>query len=320
MIYASDREKLVRRFMRAPNHLNALRAFEAAARHLSYVAAADELNVTPAAVGSLVRTLEAVVGVELFHRSQAGPARLVLTEAAQAALPELQTGFDHLTTAFERLKASRGIVTINITVPPAFADKWLLPRVERFAATHPLYDLRIDTSGRLVDFAAERMDLGIRYGRGRWPGLKSTFLLRDAFFPVCSPALLEGPQPLRGAEDLKHHTLIHDRSMALEAAFPTWRTWLQAAGFPDINCDRGLQINDSAAAYQAAMNGSGVALGRTTLVALDLEAGRLVCPFGDAMSCELGYYVVHRPGADGDPGIAAFKDWICTEADHATVG
>jgi LysR family transcriptional regulator, glycine cleavage system transcriptional activator len=322
MICASGIEKLVRKFMRAPNHLNALRAFEAAARHLSYVAAADELNVTPAAVGSLVRTLEAVVGVELFHRSQAGPARLVLTEAAQAALPELQAGFDHLTAAFERLKASRGIITINITVPPAFADKWLLPRVERFAANHPLYDLRIDTSGRLVDFAAERMDLGIRYGGGRWPGLKSTFLLRDAFFPVCSPALLEGPHPLRGPEDLKHHTLIHDRSMALENAFPTWRTWLQAAGFPNINCDRGLQINDSAAAYQAAMNGSGVALGRTTLVALDLEASRLVRPFGDALDCELAYYVVHRPRADDDPGIAAFKDWICTEAktDDAKVG
>jgi LysR family glycine cleavage system transcriptional activator len=314
MIFAGGIEKLLRKFMRAPNHLNALRAFEAAARHLSYVAAADELNVTPAAVGSLVRTLEAVVGTELFHRSQAGPARLVLTEAAQTVLPELQAGFDHLTVAFERLKASRRQITINVTVPPAFADKWLLPRVGRFAANHPLYDLRIDTSGRLVDFAAERMDIGIRYGGGRWPGLKSTFLLRDAFFPVCSPALLQGPRPLQSPEDLKHHTLIHDRSMAFESAFPTWQTWLQAAGFPDINCDRGLQINDSAAAYQAAMNGSGVTLGRTTLVALDLEAGRLVRPFGEAIDCELGYYIVHRPRADGAPGIAAFKNWICTEA------
>jgi len=308
--------------MRAPNHLNALRAFEAAARHLSYVAAADELNVTPAAVGNLVRGLEAIVGVELFHRSPAGPARLVLTDAARAVLPELQAGFDHLTAAFERLKQFRGQITISLTVPPAFADKWLLPRVERFAIDHPLYDLRIDTSGRLVDFAAERMDVGIRYGGGRWPGLKSTFLLRDRFFPVCSPALLEGTHPLQGPEDLKHHTLIHDRSMAFESAFPTWRTWLQAAGFPDINCERGLQINDSAAAYQAAINGSGVALGRTTLVALDLAAGRLVRPFGDAVDCELAYYLIHRPRADGDPGIAAFKNWICTEtkADVANVG
>ncbi|WP_424630626.1 transcriptional regulator GcvA [Bradyrhizobium sp. SYSU BS000235] len=308
--------------MRAPNHLNALRAFEAAARHLSYVAAADELNVTPAAVGSLVRGLEAIVGVELFHRSPAGPARLVLTEAALAVLPELQAGFDHLTVAFERLKASREQVTLSLTVPPAFADKWLLPRVERFATAHPLYDLRIDTSGRLVDFAAERMDVGIRYGGGRWSGLESIFLLRDAFFPVCSPALRDGANPLRGPQDLKHHTLIHDRSMTSESTFPTWRTWLQAAGFPDMNCERGLQINDSAAAYQAAINGSGVALGRTTLVALDLAAGRLVRPFGEAVDCELAYYLVHRPKADSDPGIAAFKDWVCTEAkaDGANVG
>jgi LysR family glycine cleavage system transcriptional activator len=314
MICASGVEKFVRNLMRAPNHLNALRAFEAAARHLSYVAAADELNVTPAAVGHLVRGLEAAVGVELFHRSQTGPARLVLTDAAQAVLPELQAGFDHLTVAFERLKASRGQITISVTVPPAFADKWLLPRVERFAVSHPRYNLRIDTSGRLVDFAAERVDVGIRYGSGRWPGLESTFLLRDAFFPVCSPALLEGTHPLRGPEDLTHHTLIHDRSMAVESMFPTWRTWLQAAGFPNINCERGLQINDSAAAYQAAINGSGVAIGRTTLVAQDLATGRLVRPFGDAMDCELAYYLIHRPKADSDPGIAAFKDWICAAA------
>lgn len=308
--------------MRAPNHLNALRAFEAAARHLSYVAAAHELNVTPAAVGSLVRGLEAIVGVELFHRSQAGPARLELTEAGRNVLPELQAGFDQLAIAFERLKASRGQITISLTVPPAFADKWLLPRVERFAANHPLYDLRIDTSGRLVDFAAERIDVGIRYGGGRWPGVKSIFLLRDAFFPVCSPRLLEATHKLRSPEDLKHYTLIHDRSMAFESAFPTWRTWLQAAGFPDINCERGLQINDSAAAYQAAINGSGIALGRTTLVAVDLAAGRLIRPFGEAVECELAYYLIHRPKADTDPGIAAFKNWICTEAkaDQANAG
>src|SRR5215470_7524462 len=208
--------------MRAPNHLNALRAFEAAARHRSYVAAAEELNVTPAAVGQLVRGLEEVLGVELFHRSQAGPARLVLTDQARAAIPDLQSGFDRLAMAFERLKAGRARVSVAVTVPPAFAGKWLLPRVERFAAQHPAFDLVIDTSGRLVDFAAERIDVGIRYGGGRWAGLAATFLLRDAFFPVCSPALLEGAHPLRGPDDLTHHTLIHDRSMAFDDTFPTW--------------------------------------------------------------------------------------------------
>jgi LysR family transcriptional regulator, glycine cleavage system transcriptional activator len=300
--------------MRAPNHLNALRAFEAAARHLSYVAAADELNVTPAAVGQLVRGLEEVLGMELFHRSQAGPARLVLTDHARAAIPDLQAGFDRLALAFERLKAGEARIAVSVTVPPAFADKWLLPRVERFVAQHPVYELRIDTSGRLVDLVAERIDLGIRYGGGRWPGLEATFLLRDAFFPVCSPALLEGAHPLRGPADLQHHSLIHDRSMAFESSFPTWRSWMHRAGFGNIDCERGLQINDSAAVIQAAIAGTGVALGRTTLVARDLAEGRLVRPFGNDLEYDFAYYIVHRPHVAKEPAVVAFKAWLLAEA------
>ena len=300
--------------MRAPNHLNALRAFEAAARHLSYVAAAEELNVTPAAVGQLVRGLEEILGVELFHRSQAGVARLVLTDHARASIPDLQAGFDRLAMAFQHLKAGQAGITLSVTVPPAFADKWLLPRVEQFAAQHPDYDLRIDTSGRLVDFAADRIDVGIRYGAGHWPGLKATFLLRDAFFPVCSPALLEGARPLRSPGDLEHHALIHDRSMAFESSFPTWQSWLRNAGRDDIDCERGLQINDSAAVIQAAIAGSGVALGRTTLVAKDLAEGRLVRPFGDDLAYDFAYYVVHRPDAANAAGVAVFKDWLLAQA------
>jgi LysR family glycine cleavage system transcriptional activator len=261
-----------------------------------------------------VRGLEEVLGIELFHRSQSGPARLVLTEQARAAIPDLQAGFDCLTMAFERLKADQTRIAINVTVPPAFADKWLLRRVERFGARYPAYDLRIDTSGRLVDFTAERIDVGIRYGAGRWPGLEATFLLQDAFFPVCSPALLEGTRPLRGPADLQYHPLIHDKSMAFESTFPTWRSWLQAAGFPNIECERGLQINDSAAVIQAAIAGTGVALGRTTLVASDLAEGRLVRPFGDDLAYDFAYYIIHRPHADKEPGIAELKEWLLAEA------
>jgi LysR family transcriptional regulator, glycine cleavage system transcriptional activator len=278
------------------------------------VAAAEELNVTPAAVGQLVRGLEGILGVELFHRSQAGVARLVLTDHARASIPDLQAGFDRLAMAFEHLKAGQVRITISVTVPPAFADKWLLPRVEQFAAQHPDYDLRIDTSGRLVDFAADRIDVGIRYGGGHWPGLKATFLLRDEFFPVCSPALLEGAHPLRSAADLEHHALIHDRSMAFESSFPTWRSWLRSAGCADIDCERGLQINDSAAVIQAAIAGSGVALGRTTLVAKDIAEGRLVRPFGDELAYDFAYYLIHRPDAADRPGIAAFKTWMLAQA------
>jgi LysR family glycine cleavage system transcriptional activator len=301
--------------MRAPHHLNALRAFEAAARHLSYVAAADELNVTPAAVGQLVRGLEETLGVELFLRSQAGPSRLRLTEAARAALPDLQAGFDQLSTAVERMRAGRSRIAVTVTVPPAFADKWLLPRVERFRTHHPDYDLRIDTSGRLVDFNAERIDVGIRYGSGRWPGLEATFLLRDAFFPVCSPALLEGEHPIKGIDDLKHHALIHDMSMSFESTFPTWRTWLRGAGLSDVDCERGLQINDSAAVIQAAIAGNGVALGRTTLVTKDLAEGRLIRPFGDALAYDFAYFVVYKPENGAEPAIVEFKAWLLAEAD-----
>lgn len=300
--------------MRSPSHLNALRALEAVARHLSYVAAADELNVTPAAVGQLVRGLEDVLGIELFHRSQSGPARLVLTDQARAALPDLQAGFDRLAAAFERLKPDQSRIAVRVTVPPAFADKRLLPCVERFGAQYPAFELQIDTSGRLVDFAGERVDVGIRYGGGRWTGLDATYLMRDAFFPVCSPALLEGAHPLRSAADLKHHALIHDKSMAFEDTFPTWRSWLQSAGVAGVESERGLQINDSAAVYQAAIAGSGVALGRTTLVARDLADGRLVRPFGDDLTFDFAYYIVHRPGAGREPSIAAFKEWLLSEA------
>jgi LysR family glycine cleavage system transcriptional activator len=300
--------------MRAPNHLNALRAFEAAARHLSFVAAAEELNVTPAAIGQLVRGLEATLGLELFRRSQAGPARLVLTEVAQSALPDLQTGFDCLSVAMNRLKAAKARRTLTITVPPAFADKWLLERVERFSARYPEYELRIDTNGRLADLAAEGIDVGIRYGAGQWPGLVTTLLERDEFFPVCSPVLLNGAHPLRTAADLKHHLLIHDKSMASEPLFPTWRAWLSHFGESVANCDRGLQINDSAAALQTAIAGNGVALGRTTLVGRELAEGRLVRPFGEVLNCPLAYYVIYRPQDRADPAILAFRDWLLEEA------
>ncbi|MBP0588698.1 transcriptional regulator GcvA [Paraburkholderia sp. LEh10] len=300
--------------MRAPGHLNALRAFEAVARHLSYVAAAEELHVTPAAIGQLIRGLEEALDVELFHRASSGPSRLVLTDAARSVIPDLQAGFDLLSTAVERLKASKARITFTVTVPPAFADKWLLSRVERFQNKYPFYDVRIDMSLRLLDFAADRIDAGIRYGLGQWPKLVSTFLLRDEFYPVCSPSLLTGEHPLREPADLRFHPLIHDMSMSTTAVFPTWRSWLQMTGHLGVvDCDRGLQINDSAAALQAAITGNGVALGRSTLVARDLAEGRLVRPFKEVQSSELGYYLVHRKESANAPAVIAFREWLIAE-------
>ncbi|WP_186059968.1 transcriptional regulator GcvA [Burkholderia gladioli] len=300
--------------MRAPNNLNALRAFEAVARHLSYPAAAAELNVTPAAVGQLIRGLESYLDVELFHRASSGPSRLTLTDAARAALPELQGGFDLLSTAVERLRASKSRIVFTVTVPPAFADRWLLWRVESFQVQHPYYDLRIDMSRHLVDLTAERVDVAIRYGAGNWPDLASTYLLRDDFFPVCSPALLEGEHALTSPAELRHHRLIHDTSMSDFGVFPNWRSWLRKAGYANqVDCDRGLQLNDSSSAYQAAISGNGVALGRTSLVERDLAEGRLVKPFETEQTCELAYYLVHRKGRENEAPVVAFREWLLAE-------
>jgi LysR family glycine cleavage system transcriptional activator len=300
--------------MRPPDHLNSLRAFDSAARHLSFALAAEELNVTPAAVGQLVRRLEATLGVELFHRSQAGAARLVLTEAAEAAFPDLRAGFEHLSAAMRVLRLARPRRTLTVTVSVAFAEKWFLPRLDGFRLAHPEIDLRIDTDTRLTDFAAEPVDAGLRYGSGTWPGLAATFLARDSFFPVCSPAFLAGLHPLGSPQNLRHHQLIHDTSMTGTPEFPTWRRWFEAAGLDPIDSERGLHINDSAAAFRMAAAGNGVALGRTTLVEQDLAEGRLVRPFGPVLGCSLGYYIVCRPRDARDPTIDAFRGWLLREA------
>jgi LysR family glycine cleavage system transcriptional activator len=217
----------------------------------------------------------------------------------------------------ERLTAARKRQTLAVTVPIAFADKWLLHRLESFGRIHPNCELLIDTSTALVDFASQPVDVGIRYGAGVWPGLVAVPFARDTFFPVCSPSLLEGDYPLLTQDNLGHHQLIHDTSMASTAAFRTWRDWYAMAGLPSEASTRGLQINDSAAAYRMAMSGNGVALGRTTLVENDLIEGRLVRPFGPEMDCSLAYYVVYRPQDAESPLIAAFRNWLIGEASNS---
>jgi LysR family glycine cleavage system transcriptional activator len=315
MISAAEIDYVYR--MRAPDHLNALRALEGAARHQSFALAAQELNVTPAAIGQLVRRLEGSLGVELFLRAQTGPARLVLTEAAKSALPDLQAGFHHLAAAMDRLRRARTRQALTVTVSTAFADKWLLHRLGAFRAIWPDCELRIDTNTALVDFTNQAVDIGIRYGGGVWPGLVAVPFARDAFFPVCSPMLLTGQHPLKEPGDLHHHQLIHDMSMASTPEFRSWRDWHVQAGLPPAESERGIHINDSAAAYRMVIAGGGVALGRTTLVEQDLEEGRLVRPFGPELDCPLAYYVVCKPQDTDDQAIIAFREWLIAEASSA---
>ena len=300
--------------MRSIAHLNALRAFEASARHQSFSLAAQELNVTPAAVGQLVRTLEDWLGSPLFVRSTSGRARLVTTEVAEQALPDIRAGLERLAVGLERLRSGSAGGVLTVTVSPAFAAKWLLPRIERFQAAWPETDLRLDTSLKPVDFVAQRIDVGVRYGRGQWPGLAAEKLMDEEVYPVCAPALL-ATATLQAPGDLRGQVLIHDQSVDTSTGFASWQAWLRHAGGQGVPTDRGLRINNSAAVLQAAIDGQGVALARSVMAHDDLAAGRLVRLFPQVrLESALAYYVVYRPECIAQPKVAAFRDWLLREA------
>lgn len=304
--------------MKTPVHLNALRAFEASARHQSFSAAATELHVTPAAVGQLVRTLEDWLGAPLFVRGSHGRARLVVTPAAERALPDIRAGLSSLSLGLERLKEARAQGVLTVTVSPAFAAKWLLPRIERFQMVCPDTDVRLDTSLKPVDFVAQQIDIGVRYGAGSWPGLVAEKLMDEEVYPVCSPQLLQARGCFQAPCDMTRETLIHDLSMDAHTGFPTWGEWLRRAGMTEVNTARGMKINNSAAVLQAAIDGQGIALARSVMAHDDVAAGRLLRLFPDLdFASPLAYYVVYRPESAGLPRLVAFRDWLLSEASSA---
>jgi LysR family glycine cleavage system transcriptional activator len=297
--------------------LNALRAFEAAARLLSFNAAAEELNVTPAAISHQIKALEADLGVKLFRRLNRA---VRLTDAGQACLPGLRDGFERIAQAVARARQGDSVGLLTVTASPAVAAKWLVPRLERFRARHPAIDLRIDASMRMVDLAREDVHVGLRYGGGNYPGLHTELLLRSEVFPVCAPALLKGKPPLRKPEDLRHHTLIHDETIPLDPRGPDWAMWLRAAGVDDIDASHGLRFNQVALALDAAIGGRGVTLARDVFAGDDLAAGRLVRPFGKAMPVDFAIYVVIPPSLLAAPKVKAFRDWLFEEAAETSSG
>ncbi len=285
--------------------LNALRAFEAAARHLSFTKAADELNVTQAAISHQVKALEERLGMILFRRLNRA---LLLTDAGQGYLPPLREAFDQMAEATERLSAHDARRTLTITTLPSIASKWLVPRLGRFRETHPDIDVRIDASLHLTDFARENVDVALRYGRGKWDGMRTDRLMTEDFFPVCGPALLAGRHPLREPADILHHTLLHDDSRT------DWTMWFLAAGIEGGEPTRGPAFTDSSLVLQAAVDGQGVALGRSSLAAADLEAGRLVRPFDISLEAEFAYYLVCPLATAESPKIASFRAWLFAAA------
>ena len=295
--------------MRLPP-LNALRTFEAAARHLSFTRAAEELNVTQAAVSHQMKGLEDWLGLPLFQRLN---RRLVLTPEGQQYLISVRVAFDELDAGTQRLLDGDRQVGLTVSVIPSFAARWLVPRLGRFRKAHPRIDLRLAATLQTVDFARDNVDMSIRYGSGRYPDLHTTFLMQEEYFPVCSPTLLDGEHPLRGPADLAHHTLLHDEHWPGEPN-PEWRDWLRAAAVAGVRWDRGPVFQDASMMIQAAIAGQGVALGRTPLVADDLAAGRLVKPFGLALPAGYAYWIVCPKRAADKPKIQAFRDWLLIEA------
>ncbi|CAM3760038.1 transcriptional regulator GcvA [Bordetella tumulicola] len=294
--------------MRRLPPLGALRAFEAAARHLSFTRAAAELCVTQAAISHQIRQLEDWLGTKLFERR--GHA-LTLTAKGQAYLPELAEALDRISAATLRLM-KHDDRPLRITVLPSFASRWLVPRLESFRARHPKIDVRLDSSADLWDFATERFDLGIRSGLGKWTGLKVDLIAREALSPVCSPTLANGARPIRAPADLGHARLLYD------TPHDAWQRWFNLAGMDAPEMNAGVSFTDASLALQAAMDGQGVALGRLTLAANDLQCGRLVQPFNVVLPNDYSYWLVYPSTALHRPGVAAFRKWLLSEAQRGS--
>jgi len=292
--------------------LNAIRAFEAAARNLSFTHAADELNVTQAAISHQIKSLEQWLGLPLFRRLNRAVS---LTEEGAAYLPAATQALDGLASATARLMRDGDSRSVTVTTLDSFAAQWLMPRLKHFRMRHPEIDVRILPSDGLVDFNRQEVDMAVRYGAGQWPGLVAIPLMTEEIFPVCSPALLKGPNPLRRPEDLAHHTLLHDE-MFIDNGEVDWRTWLRTVGADGVvDSERGPFFSHSFLVVQAAIDAQGVALGRGVLVVDALADGRLVRPF-DAMGLALkyAYYIAHPEGAMQRPAVAAFSTWLLEEA------
>ena len=293
--------------------LNAVRAFEAAGRLMSFSKAADELHVTPAAISQQVKHLEDWLGAPLFRRLNRS---LELTDAGRALLPGATAGLERIAAAADAVRAIEESGPLDVNVSPGFAAKWLIPRLDRFRQRHPEVEVRITAAMEVVDFERAHVDVAIRFGRGRWEGVEVEYLLGEEVFPVCSPKLLEGEHPLREPGDLRHHLLLHDGSPMTGGVVPDWQMWLKAAGVEGVDPNYGMTLTPMTMGLAAAIEGQGVALGRGTLVAADVAAGRLVRPFALALPFNLAHWLVYRPGALARPKVKAFRDWIIAEAEE----
>jgi LysR family transcriptional regulator, glycine cleavage system transcriptional activator len=293
--------------------LSALRAFEAAARHLSLTKAAAELHVTAGALSHQIRGLEQALGLDLFERRVRA---IALTPAGKLLYPGLQTGFTHIREAVAGLRNAGDDRVLVISTPPGFTSKWLAPRLYRFASAHPQIDARISSSLANADFTTDGVDIAVRHlpiDPPSDPALLMEKLVELSFVPVCSPRLIETHGPFDNAEALAHAPLIHDDTLANRASVPTWADWFAAAGVDAVDVSHGLRFNSSDHALDATGEGAGVLLATDLLAYDDLRTGRLVIPVALALPSGRAYHLVRAKSQRETPQVQAFRQWIRQE-------
>lgn len=293
--------------------LNALRAFEATARHASFTRAAAELHVTPAALSHQIRGLEDFLGHRLFHRKARS---ITLTTAGELIYPGLHAAFAQVRRTIDLLDLGRNDRVLVVSAPPGFTAKWLAPRLYRFLMGSPEIDARITASQSFANFTSDGIDVAIRNGREPFPGLFAQRLLDVRMLPVLSPRLAADVGGLTTPNDLKRVPLIHDDSLATLSGWVRWPDWLEAAGVEGMDVTRGLRFNSADHAIEATVEGAGVLLAHKALVLDDLRTGRLVAPFALELAADRGFYLVCPQGHESRPKIAAFRAWITAEVER----
>ncbi|MCO7508263.1 transcriptional regulator GcvA [Serratia fonticola] len=285
--------------------LNALRVFDAAARHLSFTKAAEELFVTQAAVSHQIKSLEDFLGLKLFRRRNRS---LLLTEEGQSYYLDIKEIFSSINEATRKLQARSAKGALTVSLPPSFAIQWLVPRLSSFNSAYPGIDVRIQAIDREEEKLADDVDVAIFYGRGNWPGVRTERLYAEYLLPVCSPSLLMGDHALKMPGDLAYHTLLHDTSRR------DWLAYTRQLGLQHINVQQGPIFSHSAMVVQAAVHGQGIALVNNVMAQTEIEAGRLVCPFNDVLVSKNAFYLVCHDSQAELGKIAAFRQWILARA------
>jgi LysR family transcriptional regulator, glycine cleavage system transcriptional activator len=290
--------------------LRSMRAFAAAGRLMSFSKAAEELGVTPAAISHQIKEIEDQLGVAVFLRTSRS---MSLTREGEILLTACSESLEMLSRAIKRLKRLEIKNQLKVSASPSFAAKWLVPRLGAFEQAHPQVDVWLSAAIELVDLTAGEVDVAIRYGSGRYPGLEVRRLMSETVIPVISPDLL-AQQSLESPADLKNHILLHDGSPDLDDSCPDWSMWLAARGVRGVDGNRGPRFNQSSLVIEAAVNGRGVALAKLTLAQADLDAGRLVAPLQITTAIDFAYYLVHSKAKGRLPQVKAFNAWLEAEA------